>query len=164
MRVRDACAVMHIGIPDPRWRGKRSRHSRRMRNPQFYVYGKKPMASVNYGLGTPIYHLTIWQGSLILWVVMEIGRQLVASVFCIWKNCFFEKACVQFPEVIRFYYVFVDLLSFPARSVLLFFVHKRTFPVRVSSFVSSWHTASCSVPCLLLFKPWRIPSCHPSSK
>ena len=27
-----------------RWRGKRSRHSRRMRNPQFYVYGKRPIA------------------------------------------------------------------------------------------------------------------------
>ena len=26
-----------------RWRGKRSRHSRRMRNPQFFVYGKRPM-------------------------------------------------------------------------------------------------------------------------
>ena len=27
-----------------RWRGKRSRHSRRMRNPQFYVSGKRPIA------------------------------------------------------------------------------------------------------------------------
>ena len=27
-----------------RWRGKRSRHSRRMRNPQFYVSGKRSMA------------------------------------------------------------------------------------------------------------------------
>ena len=27
------------------WRGKRSRHSWRMRNPQFYVSGKRPMAS-----------------------------------------------------------------------------------------------------------------------
>ena len=26
-----------------RWQGKRSRHFRRMRNPQFYVYGKRPM-------------------------------------------------------------------------------------------------------------------------
>ena len=26
-----------------RWRGKRSRHSRRMRNPQFYISGKRPM-------------------------------------------------------------------------------------------------------------------------
>ena len=31
------------GSLDPRWRGKRSRHSRRMRNPQFYVSGKRPI-------------------------------------------------------------------------------------------------------------------------
>ena len=31
------------------WRGKRSRHSRRMRNPQFYVSGKRPMRSMAYG-------------------------------------------------------------------------------------------------------------------
>ena len=30
-----------------RWRGKRSQHSRRMRNPYFYVSGKRPMASLN---------------------------------------------------------------------------------------------------------------------
>ena len=29
-----------------RWQGKRSRHSRRMRNPQFYVSGKRPMDMV----------------------------------------------------------------------------------------------------------------------
>ena len=32
---------MHVGIANPRWRGK---HSRRMRNPQFYISGKKTMA------------------------------------------------------------------------------------------------------------------------
>ena len=31
------------GFLGGRWRGKRSRHSRRMRNPQFYVSGKRPM-------------------------------------------------------------------------------------------------------------------------
>ena len=31
-----------------RWRGKRSRHSRRMRTPQFYVSGKRPMVDA-YG-------------------------------------------------------------------------------------------------------------------
>ena len=41
--VRHARAVMHVGIANPRWRGKRSRHSRRMRNPQFQVSGKRPM-------------------------------------------------------------------------------------------------------------------------
>ena len=29
--------AMRVGIANPRWRGKRSRHSRLMRNPQFYV-------------------------------------------------------------------------------------------------------------------------------
>ena len=31
------------GLLWSRWRGKRSRHSRRMRNPQFYVSGKRPI-------------------------------------------------------------------------------------------------------------------------
>ena len=34
---------MHVGIGNPWWRGKRSRHSGRMSNPQFYVSGKRPM-------------------------------------------------------------------------------------------------------------------------
>ena len=38
---------MHVGIAYPRWRGKRSRHSRRMRNRQFYVSGKRPMVYVS---------------------------------------------------------------------------------------------------------------------
>ena len=31
------------GFLGSRWRGKRSRHSQRMRNPQFYVSGKRPI-------------------------------------------------------------------------------------------------------------------------
>ena len=41
-----ARAAIYAGIANPRWRGKRSRHSRRMRNPQFRVSGKRPMSSV----------------------------------------------------------------------------------------------------------------------
>ena len=41
--ARHARALMHVGIANPRWRGKRSRHSRRMRNPLFYVSGKRPI-------------------------------------------------------------------------------------------------------------------------
>ena len=33
-----------IGFLWSRWRGQRSRHSRRMRNPQIYVSGKRPMS------------------------------------------------------------------------------------------------------------------------
>ena len=39
---------MHVRIANPRWRGRRSRHSRRMRNPQFFVSGKRPMASLDH--------------------------------------------------------------------------------------------------------------------
>ena len=41
--VRDARAVMHVGIANLRWRGKRSRHSRRMRNLQCYLSDRRSM-------------------------------------------------------------------------------------------------------------------------
>ena len=41
--MRRARALMHVGIANPRWRGKRSRYSQCMRNPQFYAFGKRPM-------------------------------------------------------------------------------------------------------------------------
>ena len=41
--VSDPCAVMHVGVANPRLRAKRSRHSRRMRNPQFSVSGRRSM-------------------------------------------------------------------------------------------------------------------------
>ena len=42
--MRHACAMMHVRIANPRgWLGKCSRHSRCMRNPQFYVSGKRQM-------------------------------------------------------------------------------------------------------------------------
>ena len=42
--VRHARAVMPVGIANPRWQGKPSRHSRRMSNPPFYVSDKRSMA------------------------------------------------------------------------------------------------------------------------
>ena len=35
---------MHIWIANPRWRGKRSRHNRRMSNHQFCISGKRPFS------------------------------------------------------------------------------------------------------------------------
>ena len=40
-------AVMYAAITNPRWREKRSRQSRRMRHPQFYVSGKGFMQMMN---------------------------------------------------------------------------------------------------------------------
>ena len=41
--VHHAGVVMHVGIANQQWRGKRSQHSQRMLNPQFHVSGKRPM-------------------------------------------------------------------------------------------------------------------------
>ena len=43
--VRHARALMHMGIANPLWREKRSRHSRRMRNTQFCVSDNRLMAA-----------------------------------------------------------------------------------------------------------------------
>ena len=43
--VRHARDMMHVGIANPRWRGKRFRHPRRMRNPQLYISSKRPMGN-----------------------------------------------------------------------------------------------------------------------
>ena len=40
---------LNSGFLWSRWRGKRSQHSRRMRNPQFYVSGKRSMVSYLVG-------------------------------------------------------------------------------------------------------------------
>ena len=43
--VRHARAVMHVGIAYPRWRGKRSRHSRRMRTRNLTYLARDPCNS-----------------------------------------------------------------------------------------------------------------------
>ena len=45
MHLCEARAVMHVGIANPPPDKKRSRHSRRMHNPQFYVSGMGPFES-----------------------------------------------------------------------------------------------------------------------
>ena len=67
-----------------RWRGKLSRYSRRMRNPQFYVSGKRPMEifdnSYYFGI-TPISFLVDLEGHLcsnVLWSA-KIYKQWITS-------------------------------------------------------------------------------------
>ena len=57
---RYARAVMHVGIAKPRWWEKRSRHSRSMRNPQFYVSVKRPIGRCCRMCKRPIWIL--WWG------------------------------------------------------------------------------------------------------
>ena len=45
--MRHARALMHVGIANTRWRGERSRRSRRMHDPQLYVSGKRPVGVID---------------------------------------------------------------------------------------------------------------------
>ena len=58
-----------------RWRGKHSRHSRRMRNPQFYVSGKRPMVATT--------------------AVRTKMVQIVSSATCVWV--IFLPSCLYLP-------------------------------------------------------------------
>ena len=51
-----------IGFLWNRWRGKRSRHSPRMRDPQFYESGKRPMST-----NTTSRYLAVWNDGVIKW-------------------------------------------------------------------------------------------------
>ena len=54
---RDTCRDrLTSGFLWSRWRGKRSRHSRRMCNPQFYVSGKRPIARTKHFTPSPTFN------------------------------------------------------------------------------------------------------------
>ena len=56
---RDARAVMHVGIAYPRWRGKRPRHSRRMRTRNVAYLARGPLKrNENFGIFRPWYICT----------------------------------------------------------------------------------------------------------
>ena len=61
-----------------RWRGKRSRHARRMRNPHFYVSGKRPMDVCFLG---PEQHITNLWKKLSALLTIWVGNPLVTCDF-----------------------------------------------------------------------------------
>ena len=85
---------MHVGIANPRWRGKCSRHSRRMRNPQFCVSGKRPIGTILINhivlrtqadadwsfYNRPIY----FDLKLMLIVIMVFLHYVVKAMFFLW--------------------------------------------------------------------------------
>ena len=75
-----------------RWRGKRSRHSRRMRNPQFCASGKRPM----YGRISSVHYQFIYDSNLYInkfsfvfchlshyFVVQDSNQLIVAAYYTI---------------------------------------------------------------------------------
>ena len=94
---RDARAVMHVGIACLRWRGKRSRHSRRMRTSNFTYLVRGPLEWKMYFLfhslgslssalsaagwslwntneGTPVRHYIFWWLRIIVPMKLPIAK------------------------------------------------------------------------------------------
>ena len=65
-----------------RWRGKRSRHSRRMRNPQFYVSGKKPMVACPFRTMIALYRMFTFIMCLI-WLMFGILFLYLSTSFVV---------------------------------------------------------------------------------
>ena len=59
--VRHTRAVMHVGIAYPRWRGKRSRHSRRMRTRKFTYLSRGPLVLTVIITLTIPFHVHPWE-------------------------------------------------------------------------------------------------------
>ena len=69
-----------------RWRGKRARHSRRMRNPRFYVSGKRPMIGQSVGsfydwryLFHMCVYITLMKDFVITWKARNITCHVVIN-------------------------------------------------------------------------------------
>ena len=84
--VRDARAVMHVGIDNPRWRGKRSRHSRRMRNSLFYpIWQEAHDANAETQVPRPV------------WIYKTIMRQTRIKVYqtCCKRHSLERNVCLS---------------------------------------------------------------------
>ena len=73
-----------------RWRGKRSRHTRRRHNPQFYVSGKRPMARYvhdNVMTWTHFPRDSFFVTTIHLPLMQGIGVYLLLVSLSFWTNC-----------------------------------------------------------------------------
>ena len=89
---------MHVWIANPWWRGKRYRYSWRMHNPQFYVYGKRPMdceGEIIWETENQVQRKTKFPlfFCLVVWMKNECGQlcfgkahAMVSSIFDAWTN------------------------------------------------------------------------------
>ena len=67
---------MHVGIAIPWLWGKRSRHSRRLRNPQFHVPRKRPIETEPLSLTSPV---RTWKISINCWTLYTVSNHTVAG-------------------------------------------------------------------------------------
>ena len=74
------------------WRRKRSRHSRRIRNPQFYVSGKRPLATSPALVVRSIQSCAIHIAHILLWICDGHFRCRLCSSTHYFKIVFYKKS------------------------------------------------------------------------
>ena len=97
--VRHSHAVMHVGISNPQWRKKRFRHSRRMRNPQFYesvriVFCIQLHISLVFWLFVCLFFLVLFLMSN--WQVINVSgkaRCYLHDIVTVWRNTINARRC-----------------------------------------------------------------------
>ena len=107
-----------------RWRAKRSRNSRRMRNPQFCVSGKRPM-------------VVTWHQCYMLWLMQHYCHSTVSMVwneYIVYMFILYMHICVVFMSTIYVYtidaymcFIIYFLLSF---SIHIYQLPYSSFPVQ----------------------------------
>ena len=127
---------VHVGIANPWWRGKRSRHSLLMRNPQFYVSVKRPIGTVPTVAAYYGSH-TVKINALEKRVVMLIRKK---NVFHIFSQIFIFKTChlcldtgsnVYVGELLIGHRASISFLSFNIIQAVVSFQHvKKVFADR----------------------------------
>ena len=82
-----------------RWRRKRSRHSRRMRNPQFYVSGKRLIYDLFTRLLRPlVYSLYSSVNRSYIWYVTVIHNVINIYIYIYIGVCVGGRVCVTVPR------------------------------------------------------------------
>ena len=103
---------MHVVIANPRWRGKRSRHSRRMHNLQVYVSGKRPMVLILFTRNIPVsategLHHSLENTNTIIFISLYITLMSLVSLHRI-----YDSSYAIFTSLLQFWMLHLMFLCF----------------------------------------------------
>ena len=124
---------MHVGIANPRWRGKRSLHSRLMCNPQFCVSGKRPMPTPPPPVAKEVVVVIIASdaASNDKCGTMTTNKRWINTKLCdLWNRSILGVCCAYvLTHILRkcAWFANKDILL---TSLLLIYKFRNTFPIR----------------------------------
>ena len=133
-----AIPALHVGISNQQWRGKRSRHSRSMRNPQFYVSVKRSMA---YPWGCDMGTFPEFKG----WSIFRLCHLFLFNILRLRQNG------RDFPDDIFIYIFLNENASISIKISLKFVPHVPEGPIN-------------NIPVLVQIMAWSSPGDKPLSE